>query len=187
VRSLLYLWVSYALWYSTLSAIPNLSLYAKQTLGREPKELSGWILALRFGFKCLAGYLLGVMTLRYGIRLPLIVTVGLLGGAILWAWTVSGHAYLLSFGLMGAGELGGAYFPNYLVAVSPVETGARNQALLTLATPVAGLAATLHGALTDHYGFSASFGFGLSTVLLALCLLWRLPTIPVKRVRGVPS
>ena len=39
---------------------------------------------------------------------------------------------------MSAGELGGAYFPNYVVSISPPQSGARNLALLTLATPFAG-------------------------------------------------
>jgi hypothetical protein len=65
-------------------------------------------------------------------------------------------------GTWQAGELGGAYFPNYTVAVSSAERGARNLALLTLATPVASLSAVLHGAFTDLYGFSASFVFGIT-------------------------
>jgi MFS family permease len=176
VKSLVVLWLAYALWNSTLSAMPNLSLYTKEAIGREPKELSGLIMALRFGFKSLAGYFLGVITLRWGIRAPLTTTIALAGGAGLWGWMAPGYFYLLSFGLMGAGELGGAYFPNYSVAVSSAERGARNLALLTLATPVASLSAVLHGALTDLYGFSASFVFGITTALLALWLVFKLPS-----------
>jgi MFS family permease len=177
-RSCLYLWLAYALWYSTLSAMPNLSLFSKEAVGRDPKDLSGLVMALRFGFKSLGGYLLAVITIRWGVRVPLLVTLGLLGTATLWGWVVPGYSYLLAFGLMGAGELGGAYFPNYMVAVSPLACGARNQALLSAATLFAGLSATLHGALTDGYGFQASFAFGVATALLGFWLVFKLPARP---------
>jgi hypothetical protein len=176
VKSLTLLWLAYVLWNSTLSAMPNLSLYTKAAIGREPKELSGLIMALRFGFKSLGGYGLGLITPRWGIRAPLITTVALAGGASLWSWMAPGYSYLLAFGLMGAAELGGAYFPNYTLAVSPPERGARNLALLTLATPVASLSAILHGTLADSYGFPASFVFAIATALLAFWLILKLPS-----------
>jgi len=175
VRPLVLVWLAYTLWYSTLSAMPNLSLYTKQAIGRDPKELSGLVMALRFGFKCVGGYILGVVILRWGIRAPLIATVALLGSATLWASITPGYLYLLAFGMMGAGELGGTYFPNYVIAFSSTAAGARNQSLLILATPVASLSAALHGLLTDIFGFSGSFCFGMSTALLALWLVLKLP------------
>ena len=39
--------------------MPNLALFAREALSREPQELSGWMMALRFGFKCVGGFLLG--------------------------------------------------------------------------------------------------------------------------------
>jgi MFS family permease len=132
-------------------------------VGRPPKELSGVILALRFGFKALAGYGLGMLAIRFGIRAPLVTTVSLLGAAATWAWFAPGYAYLFAFGLMGMGELGGAYFPNYVVAFSPAAAGAVNLSLLHMVTPAASFGPVLHGALTERFGFRASF------VLVALC------------------
>ena len=37
----------------------------------------------------------------------------LLAASVLWGWQVPGYLYLIAFGLMGAGELGGAY-PGFL-------------------------------------------------------------------------
>ncbi len=179
-RTLLFLWIAYLFWYCTLASISNLSLYTREALNRDPKDLSGMVMALRFGFKSAGGFLLGAIAIRWGIRAPLVVTVLLVGFALLWAWTIPGYAFLLAFGLMGAGELGGAYFPNYVVSVSPPQSGARNLALLTLATPFAGFAPVLHGRLTDAYGFPASFLFGIVTALMALALVLKLPA-PKKR------
>ncbi len=178
VAALVRLWLAYVLWYATLSAMSNLSLYAKLAIGREPKELSGLMMALRFGFKALGGFALGAMALRWGVRAPVTATVLLLGGAILWAWTIPGYLYLLAFGFMGAGELGGAYFPNYVVASSSIATGARNLSLLTLATPVASVAPALYGILTDSFGFASGFAFGLAVAGLSLWLVLKLPAQP---------
>src|SRR5205823_14122775 len=92
-------------------------------------------------------------------------------GSTVWAWVFPGYLYFLAFGLMGAGELGGGYFPNYVVAISPASKSARNLALLRLATPVTSLAPALHGRLADLYGFSASFAFGGLTALASLWLV----------------
>jgi MFS family permease len=174
-RPLLLLWLAYVLWYATLSGTSNFSLYTREALGREPKQLSGVILALRFGFKGVGGYFLGVMALRWGDRSPVLGTAGLAGAASLWAWLVPGYAYLFAFGLMGAGELGGNYFPNYLIRLSSPQEGARNQSLITLATPFASIAPVLHGVLTEKFGFSASFLFATITAIMAAALVLKIP------------
>lgn len=178
-RSLALLWFAYVFWYFTLNGISNLSLYTREALGRDPKEFSGLMMALTFGCKSLAGFVLGVVAGRWGVRAPLIATSLLVGSAMLWAWAVPGYFYLLAFGLMGAGMLGGVYFPNYVSSSSSALTGARNLALLSLAAPVSSLSPALHGALTDTYGFPASFAFGIATALLALYLVWQLPSRPL--------
>jgi MFS family permease len=177
-RHLVLLWFGYLLWYFTLNAMSNLSLYTREAVGRDPKELSGAIMALRFGFKAVAGFFLGMLVIRFGVRAPVAVCVVLVGGALLWAWIAPGYGYLLAFGLMGAGELGGAYFPNYLVSLSTPATGARDLALLSLVSPVSSIAPALHGALTDSFGFRASFAFGILTALVSLALVFCLPGRP---------
>jgi MFS family permease len=177
-RESMILWFSYCLWFSTLAAMPNLSLYTKEILGRDPKELSGLIMALRFGFKSIGGFLLGVLTSKCGVRAPVVATILLVGGAVLWAGMTPGYLYLLSFGWMGAGELGGAYFPNYMVSISSMANGARNQSLLALATPAASFAPTLHGIMTDLFGFAGSFVLGGTTAVLSLGLALKLPSLP---------
>ena len=135
-RPLVLLWFGYLLWYFTLNAMSNLSLYTREAVGRDPKDLSGIIMALRFGFKAVGGFVLGGIAIRWGVRAPLAVCVVLVGGSLVWAWIAPGYGYLLAFGFMGAGELGGAYFPNYQVTLSTPAMGTRDLAMQSLTSPV---------------------------------------------------
>lgn len=174
-RPLVLLWIAYMLWNCTLAGISNLSLYTREAMGRSPEEFSGLIMAIRFGCKALGGLLLGWLALKSGLRTSVLATVLLVGAGMLWAWTVPGYPYLFAFGLLGAGELGGAYFPNCVAALSTLATSARNVSLITLATPAASFAPALHGMLTDRYGFPASFAFGLATAIAGALLVAQIP------------
>ena len=181
VRTLVLLWAAYFFWYIALSGMSNLSLYTQSAVGRPPKELSGVILALRFGFKAVAGFGLGMIAIRFGIRAPLLTTVSLFGAAAIWAWFAPGYAYLFAFAFMGAGELGGTYFPNYVVAFSPAAAAAVNLSLLHLAKPSTSFGPVLHGALTEWLGFRASFLLGVLSAAVSLLLVFRLPPGPMRR------
>jgi MFS family permease len=170
------LWVSYFLFFSTLAVMPNLSLRTNAALNRDPKDVAGAILALRFGTKSLAGFLLGMLALRKGVKAPMLCTALLLAFALVWAASVRGWSYLFTFGLIGAGELGGAYFPNYLIALSTLASNPRNQAVLVLAVPAASVAPVLHGLLTDTFGFSASLFLAGLTIAFSILLILRLPS-----------
>jgi len=170
-RSLRRLWFAYALWWCTLGGISNLSLFTREAVGRDPKELSGFVLAVRFGCKAIGGYFLGLIAMRSGMRAAVIGTACLVGAGMLWALLVPGYGYVFAFGLLGAGELGGAYFPNYVASLSTVGAGTRNLAILTLATPAASFAPAMHGYLTDRIGFYASFIFGIVTAAAAVAVL----------------
>jgi hypothetical protein len=173
-RPLVLLFFVYALWYCALSGSSNLSLFVKHAINRDPKEVAGLIMAIRFGCKAIGGYVLGVIAQRAGLRYSVIAASLFLMAGYSWGWMIPGYAFLLAFGLMGAGELGGAYIPNYGLSLSRPENGARNLALLTLGSPVASFAPALHGALTDHFGFHASFTFGLLTAAAAIWLTIRI-------------
>ena len=168
------MWLGYWLWHCSLNTLPNLSLYSKVTLGRESKDFAGLMMALRFGFKAVGGYFLGQLSLRYGLRAGAMATIGLLAAGILWAWVVPGYPYLLAFGFMGAGELGGAYMPNFGAVISPVAAGPSNLTLLNLSSPGIELCPATHGALADHFGFPASFVFGLFSAALSIWLVMRI-------------
>jgi MFS family permease len=172
-RRLRFAWVAYLLWYSALGGMTNLSLYTREAVGRSPLEMAGLILALRFGLKSVAGFGLGTVAERYGARTAVLLVLVFLGLGHFWPFVSSGYFYLFAFGLMGAGELGGVYFSNYIIAVSPPQYTTRNVAILSLVGPVSSFAPALHGLLADHYGFRASFVFGILVVVAALALLAR--------------
>jgi hypothetical protein len=181
VRELALIWLVFLLWNGSLAGISNISLLTKHVLGKDPAEFSGIILSVRFGFKALAGLILGSVMARWGDRAPLTVTLALLGLATVWAGIVPGHWFLLAFGLIGAGELGGAYFPNYAIAASSHADNARNQAVLSLANPAASIFPPLYGILTDRYGGAAGLTLGTVMAVLGMIVLRKCPKRPARQ------
>jgi hypothetical protein len=157
VRTLALLWIAYLLWYISIGGISNLSLYSA-SIGRDPKELSGVSLALRFSFKAVGGFVLGGIAARFGMRAPIIVAVCLVGAAPIWAALAPGYSYLLAFGLMGAGELGGVYFPNYVVSFSSEADSARNLSILQLVTVASSVGPVLYEKHHSDYRISKQSG-----------------------------
>jgi hypothetical protein len=172
VRDLAWLWLGYLLWYFTILALPNLSLYTRQAMGREPAEFSGLVMAIQFVAKAAAGYTLGSLYQRYGERMPLFVAIAAAGLSLAWAWAVPGYAYLVAFVFMGAAQLGGIYFPNVLLTWSSPATSTRDLAVLNLAVVAASPAPAVYGAATDRWGFPASFALGIAAAAASLgCVL----------------
>ena len=172
-RTLLLVWLAYVLWYTALGATSNLTLYTREAMGRDPADFSALTMAIRFGCKAAGGFLLGWLAVRAGLRAGLAGCIALLAAGCGWAWLVPGAGFLFAFGLLGAGELGGAYFPNYVSSLSRPTESTRNIAIMTLATPVSSFAPVMHGYLTDRFGFTASFAFGIATAAVSLLLLLR--------------
>ncbi len=170
-RRLATAWIAYLFWYCTLGGITNLSLYTREAVGRSPLELAGIIMALRFGLKALAGFGLGSVAARFGAFSAMLLTVLFVGLGLGWPFVSSGYGYLLAFGLMGAGELGGVYFSNYVISVSKPANTTRNLAFLSLVGPVSSFSPALHGNLTDRFGFQASFILGITCATCGFLLL----------------
>ena len=186
-RDMAYLWLAYFMWYATFLVLPNLTLFARHAMGREPADFSGLMMAIQFGSKAVAGYACGVLYQRYGVRAPLVATVMALGGSLLWAWAVPGYYYLAAFALMGAGQLGGFYFPIVLLSWSSSANAARDMAVLNLSVVVASPAPALHGWVTDRWGFPASFVLGILTAVMGLVLVLRLSTRRDREVSLPPA
>jgi MFS family permease len=176
-RPMACLWLGYLFWYATLQGFSNVSLFARHALGREPAAFAGVMMAIQFGTKAVAGYLIGMLYARQGVRAPLIACVAVLGLGMLWAWNVPGYLYLAAFALMGAGQLGGTYFPNVLLSWKKGDA-ARYMAVLNLAGMAAALAPTVHGFITDHWGFGASFVLGTATAAAAMAAVLLIPAPP---------
>jgi hypothetical protein len=177
VRPLGLAWLGYLLWYVALYLMPTLTLFGTVAMNRKPATLVGIMMALRYGGKSLSSYRLGRLNLRWGMRAPVIATIALVLVGVFWAWTVHGYLYLFGFALLGAGELGGVYFPNYVLATSKVSDGARNLSVLALTSIPVGLSPVIYGQLTDRSGYGAGFIFAGVVGLGALWCVLKLPEI----------
>jgi MFS family permease len=171
--ALLLLFLAYLLFTCTQAVTPTLALHTREAMGQDPQSVSGLAMVMRFACKAVGGYFLGVLAVRFSLRASVTACLGLCAAAVLWAQFTSGYWYLFAFGLMGAGELGGAYLPAYGLALSPINLGPRNLSILSLAVPAASFAPVLLGALKDRWGFFASLAFAFGTALIGLMLLMR--------------
>ena len=183
---LILLWLAYFCWYSGYWSQPNLSLYARHALGRDPATFGGWMLAIQFGSKAVAGFGIGILYQKYGVRAPMIATMVAIGVAILWAWTVPGYAFLAAFAFIGAGQLGGIYFPNALLSWSPSSMATRDLAVLSLVNLASSPAPTVYGGVADHWGFPSSFALGLAITAAGLVLVFLLPKSEAPAASPIP-
>ena len=171
--------IGFLLTYSGTMIMNNMSLYARETLGEAPEKYAGIQLALRFGFKSLMGFGLGWLVTRMHARASLMATTSICIAGIAWALFVPGKWYLLSFGLLGGGELFYVYYMNFIVSCSKPERMRENTAYTTLVTVTIGIMPILFGLLSDRYGLRASFVAAIGILVLALVLVQtRLPKQP---------
>ena len=169
--ALVLLFIAYLLFMCAQSAAPTLNLHTQQAMGKDPQSVTGLAMIMRFACKSVGGYFLGALAVRFGLRASVIACLALSAAAVVWGGFASNYWYLLAFGLMGAGELGGAYFPVFAQTLAPIKFGPRNLSILTLAVPAASFAPVLIGALSDRWGFLASLGFAFGAAAIALLLL----------------
>src|SRR5262249_28148536 len=134
------------------------------------------------------GLLLGWLLLRTHPKAGLLVTAAFCLASVVWALLVPGTWFLLSFGLMGAGELWGVYYPNYILCCSAKDKMRRNMAFTSMLNMPSGFTPVLYGFIVkrvgdasgdEKLGFQVSFvvaiGLLIATLLVVLLLL---PTRP---------
>ncbi len=109
-RPLVLLFCVYALWYCALNITPNLALYAGHAIGHGSKEVSGLIMALRFGCKSIGGYALGALALHKGIRNSVMMCSVLLVAGILWVGSFRAMPSCLPSGCWVRANLGALIF-----------------------------------------------------------------------------
>jgi hypothetical protein len=177
--------IAYVLVYSGNMIQQNVSLYTPLLLGGEAKDYVGLQNMLRFGFKIVAGFVLGWLLIRTNPKTLLAATAALTFSGVAWALAVPGRGVLVSFGILGAGELFGVYYLNYILGCSPPSQFRRNMAFTSLVTLPVGLAGVLYGFLSDTYGvqdrvlgFQVSFAVAL--LLLAAAIVLVLAALPAR-------
>ena len=181
--------VAYLLVYSGGNAIfDNVSLHAKDVLGEASPDTVGLQNFLRFGFKAVAGGLLGWLLAKTHPKATLLATTAILLAGMAWALNASGWWYLVTAGLLGAGELFGAYFPNYITTASAKSQVRANIAYLNLLGALVGFASVIFGQISDRFGRIASFHTATGVLILALLLiLFALPARPTPREEPPPA
>lgn len=176
--------------------LSNMSLYSNSVLGVDPVEYAGYQNLLRFSFKALAGAGLGWLLVKTNPRAGVLVTAGLYVVALVWAMFATGKAYLLAFGIFGAGELIGVYAPNYMLSACRKSEMKRGQVMMNLAMGPVGQAGVLFGWIVDTVqrkeltafgqdsralGFQTSFA--VCAAILILGMLFTLRWIPARPQR----
>ena len=178
-RVLLLATVVTVLVYSGNTIPSNMNLFTSEVLGAEPAQYAGMQNALRFGFKVVAGAVLGWLLTRSHPRQGLVATATIFLLAQVWAVFATGTAYLVAFGLYGAGELIGVYAPNYILSASRPGEIRRNMAFVTLLMVPAAPTGYLFGAIADSVresGWtwgemsSAALGFRASFVVCGVLI-----------------
>lgn len=170
----------FLLTYGGTMIMNNLSLYAREAIGESPEQYAGLQLALRFGLKSLAGFALGWLVTRFDAKAALLATTSLALAGVAWASLVPGPWYLLSFGLLGGGELFYVYYLNYIVGCSAPERIRENTAYTNLLTILVGALPLLFGLASDRYGLRFSFALAIGILAAALAIVAvRLPRQPI--------
>ena len=153
-RNVLLAVVIYVIVYSGGNTIlSNVSLYARNVMG-EGADTVGQQNFLRFGFKAVAGALLGVLLAKVNPRATLLATTSILLAGMGWALISGGWGwpFMMTFGLLGAGELFGAYFPNYVTTASAKKYVRINMAYLGVLSALTGFSAYGFGMISKHFG-----------------------------------
>jgi hypothetical protein len=139
-------------------------------------------LALRFGFKALTGVFLGWLVTRTHPKANLLVTGSLCLAGVWWALVVPGKWYLVSFALLGGGELFGFYYPYYILCCSAKSRMRRNMAYASMITWPVGFAGILFGRISDNFGLPMSFVVSYWIIAATLLLVYfGLPARPGPR------
>jgi hypothetical protein len=170
----------FLLTYGGTMIMNNLSLYAREAIGKSPEQYAGLQLTLRFGLKSLAGFALGWLVTRFDAKASLLATTAMALAGLVWALLVPGPWYLLSFGLLGGGELFYVYYLNYIVGCSAPGRIRENTAYTNLLTIVVGSLPLLFGLASDRYGLRFSFALAIGVLAAALVIIaTRLPREPM--------
>jgi predicted MFS family arabinose efflux permease len=148
--------------------LTNITLYTEEATGELAEKYVGLQLALRFGFKIVGGLILGWLLTRTYPRMGMLVTGAFCLASVVWVLSVPGKWFLLSFGLMGVGELFGVYYPNYILSCSPKSKMRRNMSFNSMLNMPSALVAVFYGFLADHVGMRASF---LTSIVLLVATL----------------
>ncbi|MBC8874884.1 MAG: MFS transporter [Planctomycetes bacterium] len=174
-RLILIACLAYLLIYSGTMIQNNMVLFTREAVGLAEDTFVGYQLAIRFGCKVFAGLMLGWLLKRTNPRMNLYMTALLVICGVVWILIAPlfgvGLIFLIAFGLNGAGELMGFYYPYYVLCLSPKSQMRRNMAFVMLLSAPVGLAPALYGAISDTWNLTASFWVALVVMVVGVILV----------------
>jgi len=178
-RLILIACVSFILLYAGQVIMPNMTLFTHEAMGEAAERYVGYQDGIRFTFKVVAGFLLGWLLSHAGSKMTMVITTALSLLGVVCVLALRGKWFLLSFGLLGAGELAFAFYSYYILCSSKESNMRRNMAFFSMITVPVALAPHLYGRISDAFGLRLSFWVALFLIASALILVARgLPSQP---------
>ena len=153
------------------SVVTIMALYTPEAMGRASVDFAGYQSAIRFAFKMTAGLFLGWLVVRTHAKMGAIVTATLYLAGVFWVLLVPHAWFMICFGLMGAGDLSGVYFPNYIMTASSPDKVRYNVAYLQLMNLPICAAPTFLGVISDAFGRQASFLAAAGLLMAAVTVI----------------
>jgi len=130
-RFILIVCIAFMLLYAGQVIMPNMTLFTREAMGEAAERYVGYQDGVRFAFKVAAGFLLGWLLTRTGPKTTLVITAALSLLGVVGVLALRGKWFLLSFGLLGAGELAFAYYSYYILRCSEKSNMRRNMAFFS--------------------------------------------------------
>jgi hypothetical protein len=170
--------IGFLLVYASQLIMPNLTLFTSEAIDEPAEKYVGYQDGMRFAFKVVAGFFLGWLLTRTHPKAPLLLTTTLSLMGVVWALTVAGKWYLVSFGFLGAGELFYVYFSYYILFCSNKAHMRRNMAFLRMVSLPLALIPFVFGQIAESFGLRMSFMVAASLAAIALGVVLCLPARP---------
>jgi hypothetical protein len=168
--------VAYLLVGAGSSIVITMTLYTPEALGQTSADFAGYQSTLRFAFKMAAGLGLGWLLTWRSPKVGVVGSCLFSLSGVLWVLWAPKTWFLMAFGLMGAGDLQGVYFPNYVSCFSRPDRIRQNLAYMQVMSLPISLTPALFGAISDTAGHHTSFVVAAGFLILSFLIALRLPS-----------
>jgi MFS family permease len=149
--------------------VDNMTLYSGVLFKQDPAKTAGYQKAVLFTFKVVMGVTMGWVLTRSAPRAAVLISAVVGLTAVVFAIVAPASVFLLSFGLLGAGQLFGIYITNYILSCAPKALMRRYMAWTMITMMPAAPSGVIYGAVSDFFGsrFSKEFGYQMSFTVAA--------------------
>jgi MFS family permease len=147
-----------------------MTLYCGVLLREDPSRTAGYQNTLRYACKAVMGVTMGWVLTRSTPRAAVLISSAVGLAAIVFAAVAPAPVFLLSFGLLGAGQLYGIYITNYVLSCAPPALMRRYMAFMMITLMPAAPSGVIYGAISDYFGsppHTKAFGYQMSLAVAA--------------------